>query len=81
MLQAEIRQLKQVRQSPYPVSEEIMSGGHLLGKSRLESLLDVEYQYVRLVSCHSCSYKVKINEYDVAAAFSNSRKNGSFVAS
>ena len=47
------------------LSEEIISGGHLLEKSR-ESLLSVEVsQYIRLVSC-SCSYKVRINESDVA---------------
>ena len=58
LLQAEIKQLKQDRESSHPVSQkpcflyvrlsgEIMSDGHLLGKSRLESLLGVEVsQYV-----------------------------------
>ena len=33
-----------------------------------------------LVSNSSCSYKVRINESDVAGALSNSRKDGCFVA-
>ena len=58
MLQAEIKQLKQVRKSSHPESQkpcflyvclsgETMGDGHLLGKNRLESLVGVEVsQYV-----------------------------------
>ena len=59
------------------LSEEIMSAWASFGKEQtgVSAGCGGFTVCIRLVSCSSCSYEV-INESDVAAALSNSRKDG-----